>query len=291
MTGFPVVVCLVLQMMMSHQVVRVDGAWDGGTMFGMGMTSTHFQQPHQLKLTTMSQGKFLILAALLVGSNAYSINPALLYGFPGAYNPYGPGKKGYEEPAPLRLTCSAVFTVEDPKLGRLVEAIAANFKDKSALNIGAGYPYSPLYTGLGAAFGQNPFGGAAGISADIEVYTSLGGKPLTLMLTERGYSGGGCVADNFGESLIPGNDKRVTPAGYSSFFAGGLGLGAGAGAGAGMEPLGMEPLGMEPLGMEPPGTALRSSAALTRKGWLRPSGTNSWSSGRTKCQPRNPESH
>lgn len=49
------------------------------------------------------------------------------------------------EPAPLRLTCSAVFTVEDPKLGRLVEAIAANFKDKSALNIGAGYPYSPLY--------------------------------------------------------------------------------------------------------------------------------------------------
>lgn len=45
MTGPPVVVCLGLQMMMSHQVVRVDGAWDGGTMFGMGMTSTHFQQP------------------------------------------------------------------------------------------------------------------------------------------------------------------------------------------------------------------------------------------------------
>lgn len=50
----------------------------------------------------------------------------------------------------------------------------------------------------------------------------------------------------------PGNDKRVTPAGYSSFFAGGLGLGAGAGAGYGATGYGASGYGATGYGISGP---------------------------------------
>ena len=44
--------------------------------------------------------------------------------------------------------------------------------------------------------------GDTGLQADFELFSTKGGK-LALMVTENGFVGDGCLAENFGKGLSP----------------------------------------------------------------------------------------